>query len=133
MESNKSKYPDIQSIYCTFHGRSSQIEGRYAEGGAELFCPRTEAETQKCNAQMIVTSVHMARTPLSVLSTLLSRSYKTRPSRPIRCDMWIVERMRYPTDQQTDQPTDTAIYRGVLSHLKTSTLVVFGLLLHTTG
>ena len=23
---------------------------------------------------------------------------KTRPSRPKRCDVWIVERMRYPTD-----------------------------------
>ena len=43
---------------------------------------------------------------------------KTRSIRPIRCDMWIVERMRYPTDQQTDQPTDTASYRGPLSHLK---------------
>jgi len=41
---------------------------------------------------------------------------KTRPSRPIRCDVWIVERMRYrPTDRQTD----TASYRGALSHLKT--------------
>ena len=41
---------------------------------------------------------------------------QTRPSRPIRCDVWIVERMRYPTnqltDQPTDQPTDTASYRG---------------------
>ena len=27
----------------------------------------------------------------------------TRPSRPIRCDVWIVERMRY---RQTDRPTD---------------------------
>ena len=28
---------------------------------------------------------------------------KTRPSRPIRCAVWIVERMRYrPTDQPTD-------------------------------
>ena len=31
---------------------------------------------------------------------------KTRPSRPIRCDVWTVERMRYPTDQ----PTDIASY-----------------------
>ena len=38
----------------------------------------------------------------------------TRPSRPIRCDVWIVERMRYPTDQ----PTDTASYSGASSHLK---------------
>ena len=29
----------------------------------------------------------------------------TRPSRPIRCDVWIVERMRYPTDQPTNRPT----------------------------
>ena len=43
---------------------------------------------------------------------------KTRPSRPIRCDMWIVERMRYPTDRQTDRPMDTSSYRGALSHLK---------------
>ena len=43
---------------------------------------------------------------------------KTRPSRPIRCDVWIVERMRYPTDRPTDQQTDTASYRGALSHLK---------------
>ena len=40
---------------------------------------------------------------------------KTRPSRPIRCDMWIVERMQYPTNQPTNQPTDTASYRGALS------------------
>ena len=31
---------------------------------------------------------------------------ETRPSRPIRCDVWIVERLRYPTDQPTDRPTD---------------------------
>ena len=47
---------------------------------------------------------------------------ETRPSRPIRCDVWIVERMRYPTDQPTDRltnrPTDTFSYRGALSHLK---------------
>ena len=30
----------------------------------------------------------------------------TRPSRPIRCDVWIVERMRYrQTERPTDQPT----------------------------
>ena len=29
--------------------------------------------------------------------------HRRRPSRPIRCDMWIVERMRY---RQTDRPTD---------------------------
>ena len=45
-------------------------------------------------------------------------NHRTRPSRPIRCDLWIVERMRYPTNQPTDQPTDTASYRGALSHLK---------------
>ena len=28
---------------------------------------------------------------------------RTRPSRPIRYDMWIVERMRY---RQTDRPTE---------------------------
>ena len=28
---------------------------------------------------------------------------ETRPSRPIRCDVWIVERMRY---QPTDRPTN---------------------------
>ena len=33
-----------------------------------------------------------------------------------RCDVWIVERMRY---RPTDGPTDTAIYRGALSRLKT--------------
>ena len=37
------------------------------------------------------------------------------PSRPIRCAVWIVEQMRY---RPTDQPTDTASYRGALSHLK---------------
>ena len=37
----------------------------------------------------------------------------TRPSRPIRCDVLIVERMRYrPTNRRT------ASYRGALSHLK---------------
>ena len=43
---------------------------------------------------------------------------RTRPSRPIRCNVWIVERMRYPTDRPTNWPTDTASYRGALSHLK---------------
>ena len=43
---------------------------------------------------------------------------KTRQSRPIRCDVWIVERMRYPTNRPTDRPTDTASYKGALSHLK---------------
>ena len=51
-----------------------------------------------------------------------SRWYATRPSWTIRCDVWIVKRMRYPTNQPTDRPTDqltdTAGYRGVLSHLK---------------
>ena len=33
--------------------------------------------------------------------------------------VWIVERMRYrPTNQPTNRPTDTASYRGALSHLK---------------
>jgi len=42
-----------------------------------------------------------------------------RPCRPIRCDVWIVQRMRYrPTNRPTDQQTDTASYRGALSHLK---------------
>ena len=49
---------------------------------------------------------------------------ETRPSRPIWCDVWIVEQMRYPTnrptDRPTDQPTDRASYRGALSHLKTA-------------
>ena len=49
-----------------------------------------------------------------------SRCKEARPSRPIRCDVLIVERMRYrQTDQPTDQPTDRASYRGALSHLKT--------------
>ena len=52
---------------------------------------------------------------------------RTRPSRPIWCDVWIVERMHYqptdrptnqPTNRLTNQPTDTAGYRGALSHLK---------------
>ena len=42
---------------------------------------------------------------------------RTRPSRPIRCDVWIVERSR-TNALPTDQPTDTASYRGALSHLK---------------
>ena len=49
----------------------------------------------------------------------------TWPSRPIRCDVWIVERMRYqptnrPSNQPTNRPTDTASYRGALSHLKST-------------
>ena len=43
---------------------------------------------------------------------------KTRPSRSIRCDVWIVKWMRYPTDQPTDQPTDTASFIGTWSRLK---------------
>ena len=37
---------------------------------------------------------------------LFSQRQQTRPSRPIRCDVWIVERMCYPTDQPTNRPTD---------------------------
>ena len=57
----------------------------------------------------------------------------TRPSRPIRCDMWIVERMRYPTDRPTNRQTDTAGCRGALSHLKTITWHNFSLESHTFG
>ena len=49
---------------------------------------------------------------LSKIETLVR---ETRPSRPIRCDVWIVEWMRY---RPTNRPTDTASYRGALSHLK---------------
>ena len=31
---------------------------------------------------------------------------KTRPCRPISCDLWIVEQMRYPTNSPTDRPTN---------------------------
>ena len=34
--------------------------------------------------------------------TLEGAISETRPSRPIRCDVWIVERMRYPTNRPTD-------------------------------
>ena len=49
----------------------------------------------------------------------LKQPFKTRPSSPIRFDVWIVERMRYPINQPTNRPTDTASYRGALSHLTT--------------
>ena len=41
---------------------------------------------------------------------------RTRPSRPLR--------MRYPTNQPTDQLTDTASYRGTLSHLKITCMLL---------
>ena len=48
-----------------------------------------------------------------------TKDNQTRPSRPIRCAVWIVERMRYqPTDRPTNRPTDKASYRGALAHLK---------------
>ena len=38
-----------------------------------------------------------------------NETFKTRPSRPIRCDVWIIQRLRYqPTNQPTDRATDTA-------------------------
>ena len=40
---------------------------------------------------------------------------ETRPSRPMRCDVLIVERMRY---RPTNRPTDRASYRDAFSHLK---------------
>ena len=43
---------------------------------------------------------------------------KTRPSRPIRCDVWI-ERMRYPTNIRT------VSQRGASSHLKTGIIECF--------
>ena len=51
-------------------------------------------------------------------SMFIQANEETWPSRPIRCDMWIVERMRYPTNRPADRPTDTASYRGALSQLK---------------
>ena len=42
---------------------------------------------------------------------------KTRPNRPIRCDQ-TKALPDQPTDQQTNQPTDTASYSVALSHLK---------------
>ena len=44
-------------------------------------------------------------------------------TRPIKYYVWIVERMRY-RDRQTDRPTDTASFRGALSHLKIGILMV---------
>ena len=45
---------------------------------------------------------------------------ETMPSRPLRCDVWIVERMRYrQTDQPTNRPTVRPSYTGALSYLKT--------------
>ena len=38
--------------------------------------------------------------------------------------VWLVERMRYPTNQPTDQLTDTASYRGALSHLKITCMLL---------
>ena len=56
---------------------------------------------------------------IELSSTMVMTNTSARPSRPIRCDVWIVERMRYrPTDRQTDRPTDTASYRDALLHLK---------------
>ena len=38
------------------------------------------------------------------------KANETRPSRPIRCDVWIVERMRYrPTDRPTNQRTEWVV------------------------
>ena len=37
------------------------------------------------------------------------RTWRTRPSRPMRCDMWIVEWMRYPTNQPTNRRTEPII------------------------
>ena len=59
---------------------------------------------------------------MDVIATAPTRFYSkfhdsksTKPSRSIRCDVWIVERMCY---RQTDRPTDTA-----LSHLKRSSYI----------
>ena len=38
------------------------------------------------------------------------RRIRTRPSRPIRCDVWIDERMRYPTNRRT-QPVIEVLCR----------------------
>ena len=45
----------------------------------------------------------------------------TRPNRPIRCAVWIIERMRYrPTIQPTNRPTNglDQLYASALAHLK---------------
>ena len=74
-------------------------------------------------AQLILTSEQNQNCSDPQAHLIQALIYETRPSRPIRCDVWIVERMRYrptnrQTDRQTDRPTDTASYRGALSHLK---------------
>ena len=38
--------------------------------------------------------------------------------------MWIVEQTRNPTNQPTDQLTDTVSYRGALSHLKITCMLL---------
>ena len=52
------------------------------------------------------------------------RMNAARPSGPIRCDVWIVKRMRYrPTNQPIDKRIHPVIdYRGALSHLKLENL-----------
>ena len=47
------------------------------------------------------------------------RGKKNKAKQANRCDVWIVKRIRYPTNQPTNRPTDTAKYRGALSQLKT--------------
>ena len=38
--------------------------------------------------------------------------------------VWIVEQMLYPTNQLTDQLTDTASYRRAMSHLKITCMLL---------
>ena len=51
-----------------------------------------------------------------IMKIRLPNQHISRPSRPIRRDVWIVERMRFPTDRPTDQRTQPVV--EVFSHLK---------------
>ena len=67
---------------------------------------------QSCHKIVKIISFHSLSLRISWVETLviIMIQVRTRPSRLIGCDVWIVERMRYRlTNRPTDQPTDRRI------------------------
>ena len=79
----------------TKHGWAKQHKARSKVGRSSAFLI-TQLSTSAFRPQLLSGTVY--------LKVRFRDSYRTRLSRPIRCDVWIVKRMRYrPTDQGTQQ------------------------------
>ena len=95
--------------------RVTSPAGSGATGGAEIVLCQMLKDGQIRKTDVMRLDMN-GRFAISVVDNLVivhiqvgfSLLFRTRPSRPIRCDVLIVERTRYPTDQPTNRQTDAA-------------------------